>query len=195
MNMFLINFILYRILPPIIFFYDAHIRYRVRKAVGMAMVRYIKNRGIDLRIHGHCRFLDPQNLEIGDYVRIGYNCFFYCKGGIKIGNNVQFSRNITIYSQNHNYESSAIPYDNTFKPTKPVIIGDNVWIGMNVSILPGVEIGEGAIIGMGVVVSQNVKPGAIIINTGSTEIKTRNMEHYFRLKEEGSFFGKLFPEY
>jgi len=193
--MFLINFFLYKILPPIIFFYDAHILYRIKKAVGLAMCRYIKNKGIDLRIHGHCRFIDPDYLSIGDYVRIGYGCFFYCKGGIKIGNNVQFSRNITIYSLNHNYESSAIPYDNTFKSSEPVIIGDNVWIGMNASILPGVEIGEGAIIGMGAIVTQNVKPGAIIINNSSFDLKSRDMEHYNKLKEEERFFGKLYPNY
>lgn len=191
--MFLINFILYKIFPPIIFFYDAHIRYRIRKAVGMAMVRYVKNRGIDLRIHGHCRFLESQYLEVGDYVRIGYNCFFYCKGGIKIGNNVQFSRNITIYSLNHNYESSAIPYDNTYRSTKPVTIGDNVWIGMNASILPGVSIGEGAIIGMGAIVAQDVEAGAIVINNSLQKVKSRNMEHYRKLKENGMFFGKMFP--
>ena len=39
---------------------------------------------------------------------------------------------------------------------RPVVIGNDVWIGGRVIILPGVKIGDGAIIGAGSVVTKDV---------------------------------------
>lgn len=47
--------------------------------------------------------------------------------------------------------------------TKPVNIGDDVFIGMNVLILKGVTIGERSVIGAGSVVTRNVPPQTIVV--------------------------------
>jgi acetyltransferase-like isoleucine patch superfamily enzyme len=47
--------------------------------------------------------------------------------------------------------------------SRPVIIGDDVWIGSHAIILPGVSIGDGACIGAGAVVRESVPPRAIVI--------------------------------
>jgi acetyltransferase-like isoleucine patch superfamily enzyme len=47
--------------------------------------------------------------------------------------------------------------------SRPVIIGDDVWIGSHAIILPGVSIGNGACIGAGAVVRESVPPRAIVI--------------------------------
>lgn len=39
---------------------------------------------------------------------------------------------------------------------RPVVVGDDVWIGANVVILPGVEIKRGAVIAAGAVVTKDV---------------------------------------
>lgn len=46
--------------------------------------------------------------------------------------------------------------------TEPVIIGDNVWIGMNAVILKGVRIGNDAVVAAGAVVTRDV-PAAVIV--------------------------------
>lgn len=46
--------------------------------------------------------------------------------------------------------------------TAPVIIADDVFIGMNALILKGLRIGEGAVVGAGSVVSRDVPAGAIV---------------------------------
>jgi acetyltransferase-like isoleucine patch superfamily enzyme len=55
--------------------------------------------------------------------------------------------------------------------TAPVIIGDNVFIGMNCLILKGVSIGEGSVIGAGSVVTKSVPPLAIAAGNPARVIK------------------------
>jgi acetyltransferase-like isoleucine patch superfamily enzyme len=133
-----------------------------------------------------------EKLVIKDYCRIGENFFIHSKGGVTIGINTILSRNVTIYSANHNYKSEKkIPYDNTYIE-KPVIIGESVWIGMNVCILPGVNVGDGAIIGMGSIISKDVKEGEIVVSNSQRTISKRDIKVFNRLKKEKQYYGKFF---
>lgn len=188
----LVDYIFNTLLPPLLYFYERWFMYRIKAAWGKVHLFNIKNKGRNVNIVGYSRFLNSENLRLGDNVRIGYNCFFYCKGGIEIGDNTILSRNITIYSSNHNYLGNAIPYDNTHIH-KSVKIGKGVWIGMGVMITPGVEIGDGAIIGMGAVISKNIKPGEIVVGAGQKTILNRDMENFEKLQNEDKIFSKLWP--
>jgi acetyltransferase-like isoleucine patch superfamily enzyme len=55
--------------------------------------------------------------------------------------------------------------------TAPVIIHDNVWIGMNAVILKGVTIGENSIVAAGAVVSKNVAPNVIVAGNPAVLVK------------------------
>jgi acetyltransferase-like isoleucine patch superfamily enzyme len=55
--------------------------------------------------------------------------------------------------------------------TMPIIIGDNVWIGMNCIILKGVTIGDGAIIAAGSVVNKDIPPRALAAGAPARVIK------------------------
>lgn len=46
--------------------------------------------------------------------------------------------------------------------TKPIHVGDNVWIGHNVSILKGVRIGDGAVVASGSVVTDDVSSESLV---------------------------------
>ena len=105
--------------------------------------------------------IDNQKTIIGNNVHIGDNCYFNTRGKLYIGDNSHISRNVTIYTVNHVYDSGTVPYNNE-EIYKSVIIEENVWIGMNVSIIPGVTIGEGAIVGLGCVVNSDVEKFSII---------------------------------
>ena len=129
---------------------------------------------------------DYTKLEIGENVHIGDNAYFNTNGGLKIGNNTHISRNVTIYTCSHDYESDILPYNSDFI-LKEVLIGENVWIGMNVSIAPGTIIGEGAIIGIGSVISGYIEPLSIVGSPKCRVLKKRNENHYFSVKGEGRF--------
>ena len=124
--------------------------------------------------------------------RFGDNCNFngmtvLGKGRVSFGNNFHSGENCRIITQNHNFDhGTAIPYDGTYV-LKDIVVGDNVWFGDSVMVVGNVTIGEGAIIGAGAVVTKDVPSGAIMGGNPARLIRYRDMEHYNRLKAEGSF--------
>lgn len=107
-------------------------------------------------------------------------------GKIQIGNYFHSGPGCQIITSFHNYEGEEIPYDNTFL-NKDVTIGDCVWIGNNVIILGGVTIGEGAITQAGSVVCKDIPDFAVAGGHPAVPFKTRNVEHYLKLKKEQKF--------
>lgn len=58
--------------------------------------------------------------------------------------------------------------------TAPVIISDNVWIGMNAVILKGVTIGENSVVAAGAVVTKSVPTNVVV--AGNPAIVTKQFE-------------------
>ena len=94
-------------------------------------------------------------LSIGNGSGIG--AFSNVPSAVTIGENVMVGQELLIYTQNHCMERTDIPMrEQGMTETRPVEIGDDVWIGSRVTILPGVKIGTGAVIGAGSVVTKNI---------------------------------------
>jgi acetyltransferase-like isoleucine patch superfamily enzyme len=165
----------------------------IHRAWGSVALRHAARVGKDVRVHGRITVHGPAALTVGDHVRIGTGCFLFCKGGLEIGTNSQLSRNVTIYTANHNTAGDAIPYDDTYV-CRPVRIGHSVWLGMNSSVLPGVTIGDGAIIGFGTVVAKDVPPGAIVVGPAQRTIRYRDMDSFTASRAASKLFGALWPD-
>jgi acetyltransferase-like isoleucine patch superfamily enzyme len=56
--------------------------------------------------------------------------------------------------------------------TAPVIIGNNVWIGMNATILKGTIIGDNSVVAAGSVVTKSVPPNTVVAGNPAVAIKT-----------------------
>lgn len=83
----------------------------------------------------------------------------YCFEKIEIGNNVAISENVLIRDS----DSHHLIIQNKEKiNTKPIKIGDNVWIGHGAVILKGVTIGSGAVIAAGAIVTKDVPAHTLV---------------------------------
>ena len=108
------------------------------------------------------------------------------RGIVKIGSNFHSGIECMMITENHNYEGTRLPYDETFVK-KEIKIRDNVWFGNRVLVVGSVTIGEGAIVAAGSVVVKAVPDFAIVGGNPAKVIKYRDEEHYNRLKTEKAF--------
>ena len=102
-----------------------------------------------------------ENIEIGNYSRIGRDCCLSGMGSIKIGDHVTLSRGVIIETAALNLKE-GLPYKHN---SKPIVINDGVWLATNVIVLAGVTIGKNALVGAGVVVSKDVEENEIIVGS------------------------------
>ena len=109
------------------------------------------------------------DVTIGDYTRIGIHCTVI--GPVCIGNNVNLAQGITVTALNHNFEDVTKRIDEQGISTKPVIIGDDVWIGANAVILPGVTIGHHCVVAAGAVVTKDVPDNTLVGGVPAKVIK------------------------
>lgn len=74
--------------------------------------------------------------------------------------------------------------------TKPITIGNNVYLGNNVIILPGVHIGNNVVIGAGAVVSRDIPDNSLAVGVPARVIKTCD-EYFEKLQRESLHLGHL----
>lgn len=74
--------------------------------------------------------------------------------------------------------------------TKPIVVGNDVYIGNNVIILPGVTIGNNVVIGAGAVVSKDIPDNSVAVGVPARVIKTAD-EYLEKLKKESLHLGHL----
>lgn len=77
--------------------------------------------------------------------------------------------------------------------TKPIIIGDDVYIGNDVTILPGVIIGNNVVIGAGAIVTKNIPDNSVAVGVPAKVIKTAD-EYLEKIKSESLHLGHLSGE-
>ena len=139
------------------------------------------------------------NIEIGDdsQIELGVICTGYGNGRIKIGSNcyigiynvMDWSDNISIGDNVHiagpstglwSHSSAkqclnGLPLNDKreeFRPTSPVVVENNVYIGGNCTIYPGVTIESHSIIAPNSVVTKNVKRNSLVGGVPAKLIKT-----------------------
>ena len=161
-----------------------HILYRIffafeRRANQQRIKRtkkLLKFCGKDVLIDSTCHILCPEQMEIGDNSSISSYTTIYATFGVIIGKDCLISSNCGISSYNHIQSSHNRVKDKNkdVNYSKPVIIGDNVWIGMNVCLLPGIEIGDNSIIGAGSVVTKNIPSNEIWAGNPARFVKKIN---------------------
>ena len=149
---------------------DAPIKQRTRKT------EITLTANAQLTLHGDVilyegvgvRVTEGAKLSIGDHTYINRSASIDCTQEITIGDYCAISDNVQILDSDFH----PITYNgNTSTMSKPVHIGNHVWIGRSAIILKGVTIGDGAIVGAGSVVTRDVPPGCLVAGNPARVIK------------------------
>jgi acetyltransferase-like isoleucine patch superfamily enzyme len=110
-------------------------------------------------------------------IQIGDDCGFtgatlVAAERIEIGHRVQVGANSTIADTDfHPLTAAERARDFMAGAHAPIVIEDDVFIGMQSLILKGVTIGRGSVVGAGSVVTRNVPPGVVVAGNPARIIK------------------------
>lgn len=99
----------------------------------------------------------PERIAIGRNTVIGNDVFLDGRSSLCIGDNVNISGHVHIYTLEHDPQCSIFSAIGG-----PVRIHDYVYIASRATVLPGVVIGRGAVVAAGAVVTKDVEPNMIV---------------------------------
>jgi hypothetical protein len=108
---------------------------------------------------------------------------------ITLGNNVHITDGVRFET----HDGGTLLYRHLvpdLEITKPITIGNDVYIGNNVIILPGVTIGNNVVIGAGAVVSKDIPDNSVAVGVPARVIKTAD-EYLEKIKKESLHLGHL----
>jgi len=110
------------------------------------------------------------NVTVGDNFFLNVNCKLMDSGKITIGNNVFIAPNVCLITEEHAMDVeqrlAGLEY------TRPVTIGDNVWICAGAIVLPGVTIGANSVIGAGSIVTKDIPENSLAVGNPCKVIRT-----------------------
>jgi len=138
-----------------------HIRKWIYRAFGMRI-------GRGSHIYGGAEIRNPFGITIGTGCSIGHSAILDGRHHLVIGNNVNFSTGVWVWTAEHDVRSLDFKGHGA-----PVIIEDYVWLSCRVIVLPGVTVGEGAVVAAGAVVTKDVPPYTIVGGVPARKIGER----------------------
>lgn len=102
---------------------------------------------------------------------------------ITIGSNVVMTGPVTLLTHDYSvFVCNNINNGHLLGKQKPVVIGNNVFIGWGATILAGSEIGDNVVIGAGAVVSGKVQENSVY--AGNPAKRVCSIEEYIQKREE-----------
>ena len=102
------------------------------------------------------------NIHLGARAFANANCVFLDCAEIRIGDNFQAGPGVQLLTPEHPLDAVARRGEET---ARPIVIGDDVWIGGGAIVLAGVTIGDRSVIGAGAVVTRDVPSDVVVVGT------------------------------
>ena len=120
---------------------------------------------------GGCSIISRSKITIGNYVQIAWGTYLYDHNA--------HSTDFRLRREDIEKEFSSLSLGNSDTENKnwdivkscPIVIEDDVWIGMNTIILKGVTVGRASIIGAGSVIRKSVPPFCIVCGNPAKVVK------------------------
>lgn len=96
-------------------------------------------------------------------------CMGY-KNSIEIGKECMFAEDVELWASDTHPITDL--NNNIINPSKPIKIGNHVWLCKGVRVMKGVEIGHNTILGLGSIVTKNIPSNAIAAGNPAKVTKT-----------------------
>ena len=118
----------------------------------------------------------PLYVDYGIYITVGartfanYGLVALDVARITIGEDVQIGPNVQLLTPTHPVE--ADPRRHKYEAAKPIVIGNNVWLGGGAIVLPGVTIGDNSVIGAGAIVTKDIPPNVLAVGNPARVVRS-----------------------
>lgn len=123
--------------------------------------------GVDLRPPVYVDF--GSNISIGARTFVNYNLTALDVAPITIGEDCQIGPNVQLLTPTHPVEPE--PRRDKLEAARPIVIGNNVWLGGGVIVCPGVTIGDNAVVGAGAVVTRDVPADVVAVGNPARPVR------------------------
>lgn len=110
------------------------------------------------------------NIKIGDNFYSNHNLLILDTDEVIFGDNVLIGPDCSFYTLNHSVEANLRRCGMNY--SKPVKVGNNVWIGGHVTVLAGVTIGDNSVIGAGSLVTKDIPANSLALGVPCRVVKT-----------------------
>lgn len=128
--------------------------------------------GSGVHLGCHVWFYGPNQIRragvrIGARTRVNRDCTLDLRGGLVVGDDVSISPEVAILT------SARMANSNGTGEGRPVVIEDNVWVGMRAVVMPGVTLGRGSVVSAGAVVVRDVPPLSVVFGAPARTVGAR----------------------
>jgi len=112
------------------------------------------------------------NIRIGEGSFVNFDCVFLDLAPIRIGCRTLLGPKVQLLTAHH-------PMDARKRATgkeagRPIVIGDDCWLGGGVVVCPGVTIGDRAIIGAGAVVTRDIPADTVAVGNPARAVRKKS---------------------
>lgn len=143
--------------------------YRLRR---VAVRRIFRRCGDDVIVKSRVYFGRGANVEVGHRSQLGIG--LRADSEFSLGNDVIMGPDVVIMSWGHCFDRTDVPMNQQGAcEVKPVVVGDDVWLGTRAILMPGVHIGDHAVVGAGAVVTADVPDYAVVAGVPARVLRDR----------------------
>lgn len=128
----------------------------------------------------------PWNITIGKGTVVGDGVSLDGRNGIIIGENVNISTEVYIYTEQHDTND---PYFDSGDSGGPVRVDNRAWLSSRTTVLPNVTVGEGAVLASGAVAVKNMEGYSVYAGIPAKKVSNRNKDLTYK------FTGEFIPFY
>lgn len=130
--------------------------------------------GAELDVQPGFRCDVGSNITCGDRCTFNYNVTVLDGAPVRLGSNCMVGPGCLITTTGHPLTAAGRRRREAF--SRPVTLGNDVWLGGNVTVLPGVTIGDNVVVGAGAVVTHDIPSNSLAVGVPARVVRSLKQE-------------------